>query len=206
MRELIMVRYGEIYLKGRNRPYFLRLLVRRVTEAARPFGAKVWLHDSRIMVSDMLDINACMDRIRRVFGVHSVCPAVEMPKDDFEAVKRQAAAMMQGKTGTFKVVARRADKQYPLNSPAINAQIGGYVLEHVPGLSVDVKNPEHELSVEIRDWAYLYATVLPGVGGMPVGSNGKAALLLSGGIDSPVAGYLIAKRGVELVAVHFYSF
>ncbi|HHX20308.1 MAG TPA: tRNA 4-thiouridine(8) synthase ThiI [Clostridiales bacterium] len=206
MRELIMVRYGEIYLKGRNRPYFLRLLVRRVTEAARPFGAKVWLHDSRIMVSDMSDINACMDRIRRVFGVHSVCPAVEMPKDDFEAVRHQAAAMMQGKIGTFKVVARRADKQYPLDSPAINAQIGGYVLEHVPGLSVDVKNPEHELSVEIRDWAYLYVTVLPGAGGMPVGSNGKAALLLSGGIDSPVAGYLIAKRGVEMVAIHFYSF
>lgn len=206
MRELIMVRYGEIYLKGQNRPYFLRLLVKRVNEAARPFGATVWLHDSRLIVSGMDDINACMERIRHVFGVHSVCPAIEMDKGDFDAVMQKAAELMQGKSGTFKVIARRSDKRYPLDSPEINARIGAYVLAHVPGLTVDVKNPEHVLSVEIRDWAYLYATVLPGVGGMPVGSNGKAALLLSGGIDSPVAGYLIAKRGVELVAVHFHSF
>ncbi len=206
MRELIMVRYGEIYLKGQNRPYFMRLLVRRVTEAAQPFGAKVWLHDSRLFVADISDTLACMDRIRKVFGVHSVCPAIEMDKGNFDAVMRKAAELMQGKTGTFKVLARRADKNYPMDSPEINAHIGAYVLDRVPGLTVDVKNPEHVLSVEIRDWAYLYATVLPGVGGMPVGSNGKAALLLSGGIDSPVAGYLIAKRGVELVAVHFHSF
>lgn len=206
MRELIMVRYGEIFLKGQNRPYFLRMLVQRVAQAARPFGASVRLHDSRLMITGMDDPQGCMERVRNVFGVHSVCPAIEMEKGDFGAIMRTAAELMQGKSGTFRVTARRADKRYPMDSPEINAQIGAYVLENVPGLAVDVKAPDHVLGVEIRDWAYLYATVLPGVGGMPVGSNGKAALLLSGGIDSPVAGYLIAKRGVELVAVHFYSF
>ncbi len=206
MRDLIMVRYGEVFLKGGNRPYFTKMLISRIRSAARPFGGKVMFSDSRIYVSGMEDTAACMEAVRRVFGVHSVCPAVEMDKDDFEAICAKAAEMMQGLSGSFKVNARRSDKRYPLDSPQIAAQMGGYVLERVPGLSVDVKNPEHSLNVEIRDHAYLYVRVLPGVGGMPVGSNGKAALLLSGGIDSPVAGYMIAKRGVSLVAVHYYSF
>ncbi len=206
MRDLIMVRYGEIFLKGMNRPYFLKLLLSRVREAVKPFGATVILHDSRLIVSGMANRTACMEAVRKVFGVHSVCPAVEMNKDDFEAVCQQAAQMMSALSGSFKVTARRADKRYFIDSLEINARIGSYILDHTQGLHVDVKQPEHLLHVEIRDEAYLYVRVLPGVGGMPVGSNGKAALLLSGGIDSPVAGYMIAKRGVHLCAVHFYSF
>ena len=207
MRKLLMVRYGEIYLKGLNRPYFLRALVQRVREAAKPFGAQVWLHDARVFVSGMEDMEGCMQRVAKVFGVHSIAPAVEMEKDDFEGICEQANQLMQGLSGTFKVEARRADKHYFLDSPQINAKVGEYVLmRNEDRLKVDVRHPEHVLSIEIRDQAYLYCRVYPAVGGMPVGTGGKAALLLSGGIDSPVAGYMIAKRGVQLVAVHFHSF
>lgn len=207
MRKLLMVRYGEIYLKGLNRPYFLRALVGRVREAAKPFGGKVWLHDARVFVSDMNDPEGCMERVRKVFGVHSVCPAIEMEKDDFDGICQQAELMMRPLSGTFKVESRRADKHYFLDSPQINRQVGEYVLmRNEDHLKVDVHKPEHVLSIEIRDQAYLYCQVYPAVGGMPVGTGGKAALLLSGGIDSPVAGYMIAKRGVQLVAVHYHSF
>ncbi len=207
MRKLLMVRYGEIYLKGLNRPYFLRALVSRVLEAAKPFGGKVWLHDARVFVSDMNDPEGCMERVRKVFGVHSVCPAIEMEKDNFDGICQQAELMMRPLSGTFKVESRRADKHYFLDSPQINRQVGEYVLmRNEDHLKVDVHKPEHVLSIEIRDQAYLYCQVYPAVGGMPVGTGGKAALLLSGGIDSPVAGYMIAKRGVQLVAVHYHSF
>ena len=207
MRKLLMVRYGEIYLKGLNRPYFLRALVSRVLEAAKPFGGKVWLHDARVFVSDMNDPEGCMERVRKVFGVHSVCPAIEMEKDNFDGICQQAELMMRPLSGTFKVESRRADKHYFLDSPQINRQVGEYVLmRNEDHLKVDVHKPEHVLSIEIRDQAYLYCQVYPAVGGMPVGTGGKAALLLSGGIDSPVAGYMIAKRRVQLVAVHYHSF
>ncbi|MDY3279552.1 MAG: THUMP domain-containing protein, partial [Eubacteriales bacterium] len=117
MRKLLMVRYGEIYLKGLNRPYFLRALVSRVREAAKPFGGKVWLHDARVFVSDMNDPEGCMERVRKVFGVHSVCPAIEMEKDDFDGICQQAELMMRPLSGTFKVESRRADKHYFLDSP-----------------------------------------------------------------------------------------
>ncbi len=207
MRQLLMVRYGEIYLKGLNRPYFMKALVKRVKEATREFKANVWLHDARIFVSDMTDADACMERVRKVFGVHSVCPAIEMEKDDFDAICVEAEKMMRSVNGTFKVEARRSDKRYFMDSPMINRKIGEYVLErNEDHLSVDVHKPEHILSVEIRDKAYLYCQVYMAVGGMPVGTGGKAALLLSGGIDSPVAGYMIAKRGVQLISVHYHSF
>lgn len=206
MRKLLMVRYGEIYLKGLNRPFFLNLLLNRVKTAIKPFGAKVILHDSRLIVSDGSDMQVCLDAVRKVFGVHSVCPAIEMDKQDFEAICRQGLDLMDDRQGSFKVTARRADKRYPLDSPQINAEMGHYILQRRPDLRVDVKTPDHVLSVEIRDDAYLYVDVYPGVGGMPQGSNGSAVLLLSGGIDSPVAGYMIAKRGVRIYAVHFHSF
>lgn len=206
MRELLLVRYGEIFLKGLNRPYFMKELVKRIKHAVRPFGAKVWLYDGRIFVSDYTDQDACLEKVTKVFGVHSVCPAVEMPKEDFDAVAAQAVAMMADMKGTFKVTARRSDKRYPLDSPAINQEIGHRILESNPDLQVDLHKPEHVMNVEIRDMAYLYVKVVMAVGGMPVGTNGRAALLLSGGIDSPVAGWMIAKRGVQICAVHFHSY
>ena len=206
MRELLLVRYGEIFLKGQNRPVFMRALVKRVKRAVQDLGATVYLNDSRIFVTDYTDQDEAIRRVTKVFGVHSVCPAIEMPKEDFEAVAAQAVAMMADLRGTFKVSARRSDKRYPLDSPAINGQIGHRVLVANKNLSVDVKNPDHIMNVEIRDHAYLYVKVVPAVGGMPVGTNGRATLLLSGGIDSPVAGWMIAKRGVHINAVHFHSY
>ncbi len=206
MRELLLVRYGEIFLKGLNRPTFMRALVRRIKYAVRELHAEVILHDGRILVSGFDDLDECVRKVTKVFGVHSVCPAVEMPKEDFSALCAQAASMMAGMTGSFRVTARRSDKLYPMDSPAINAEMGHEILLSNPALHVDVKNPAHVMNVEIRDSAYLYVKVIPAVGGMPVGTNGRATLLLSGGIDSPVAGWMIAKRGVHINAVHFHSY
>ena len=178
MREVLQVRYGEIFLKGLNRPTFLRMLVDRVRDAVKAVGGHVWLSDGRIYVSDAADMDEAIRRVTKVFGVHSVCRATEMEKDDFEALCAQAAKLMEGRRGTFKVNARRSDKRYPMDSPTINVEMGAYLLEHLPGLKVDVKNPDVVLSVEIRDLAYLYTHPIPAVGGMPVGSNGKATLLL----------------------------
>ena len=206
MRELLLVRFGEVHLKGQNRPYFLRKLVDHVRHATEGVGGDVYLNDSRIFVADVTDMQECIARVIKVFGVHSVCPAIEMEKEDFQAICQKASEIMAPLSGTFKVNARRSDKRYPLTSPQINAEVGGYVLDHAPNLTVDVIHPQHVLEVEIRDKAYLYVERIAAVGGMPLGTNGKACLLLSGGIDSPVAGYMIAKRGVELCAVHYHSF
>ena len=206
MRELLLVRYGEIFLKGLNRPYFIRELIKKIKHAVKELGGNVWVNDSRIFVSDFTDQEECIRRVTKVFGVHSVCPAIEMPKDDFEAICQQAVNMTAALKGTFKVSARRSDKRYFMDSPQINAQVGGRILRANPDLRVDVKNPDYTVNVEIRDLAYLYVRVIPAVGGMPVGTNGRATLLLSGGIDSPVAGWMIAKRGVQISAVHFHSY
>lgn len=205
MRDILLVRFGEIYLKGQNRPYFLRMLVERVKASVKEAGGNVWLNDSRVFVSSA-DMNECIRRVVKVFGVHSVCPAVEMEKADFNALCEAAVGMMKDVKGTFKVSARRSDKRYFLDSPEINSRMGEYILNKLPDLTVDVHTPEHVLNVEIRDMAYLYCKTIMGAGGMPVGTNGRATLLLSGGIDSPVAGYMIAKRGVQVSAVHFHSF
>ena len=206
MREVLLVRYGEVFLKGQNRPFFLRKLVDHVKAAVQEVHGHVWLSEGRIYVSDYTDQDEAIRRVSRVFGVHSVSPAIEMEKDSFEAICAQAAKMMEKKTGTFKVLAKRSDKQYPMDSPTIMREAGGYILDHVPQLSVDVNNPDHEITIEIRKLAYLSVDRTMAVSGMPMGTNGKACLLLSGGIDSPVAGFMIAKRGVELCCVHYHSF
>ena len=206
MREVLLVRYGEVFLKGQNRPFFLRKLVDHVKAAVQEVHGHVWLSEGRIYVSDYTDQDEAIRRVSRVFGVHSVSPAIEMEKDSFEAICAQAARMMEKKTGTFKVLAKRSDKQYPMDSPTIMREAGGYILDHVPHLSVDVNNPDHEITIEIRKLAYLSVDRTMAVSGMPMGTNGKACLLLSGGIDSPVAGFMIAKRGVELCCVHYHSF
>lgn len=206
MREILLVRYGEVFLKGQNRPFFMKKLIDHIKLAVSGVGGRVWMSEGRIYVSDFSDLDECIRRVTKVFGVHSVSPAVEMEKGDFEAICRQAVEMMRPLSGTFKVLARRSDKRYPLDSPAIMREAGGYILSELPKLRVDVNNPDHVLMIEIRDNAYLSVRREMAVGGMPMGTNGKACLLLSGGIDSPVAGYMIAKRGVELCCVHYHSF
>lgn len=205
MRDVLLVRFGEVHLKGQNRPYFLRKLVSNVRRAVEDIGGHVWLADSRIYVSQAQDMAQCIERVCKVFGVHSVSPAVEMDKD-YEAIAAQCVEMMRGKTGSFKVSARRSDKRFPMDSMVLQRELGGRILEAMPHLKVDVHKPDHVISVEIRDFAYLYVDEVMGVGGMPMGTGGRAALLLSGGIDSPVAGWSIMKRGVQVQGIHFHSF
>ena len=204
MRDVLLVRYGEVFLKGANRPHFLKVLTDNIKRAVKPIGGHVWLSDSRIYVSDFEDLQECIRRVTKVFGVYSVSPAVEMEKD-FDAIAEKCIEMMQGFEGSFKVFARRSDKHFPLNSMEIGQELGGRILESNPKLWVDVHKPTHRMNVEIRDNAYLCVEEIKAVGGMPMGTGGKAALLLSGGIDSPVAGYQLMKRGVRCCAIHFQS-
>ena len=204
MRDVLLVRYGEVFLKGANRPHFLKVLNDNVKKAVKPIGGRVWMSDSRIYVSDFDDLQECINRVTKVFGIYSVSPAVEMEKD-LEAISEKAIEMMRDKEGSFKVFGRRSDKSFPLNSMEIGMEVGGRVLESNPKLWVDVHKPQHRLNIEIRDNAYLCVEEIMAVGGLPMGTGGKAALLLSGGIDSPVAGYQLMKRGVRCCAIHFQS-
>lgn len=205
MRQVLLVRFGEVHLKGQNRPYFLRKLTDNVKKAVAPLNARVWLSDGRIYVSDFEDMQQAIDRVTRVFGLYSVSPAWEMDKD-FDLIARKCVELTQGLTGTFKVMSRRSDKHFPMNSQQLNEELGGVILDAHPELKVDVHKPEHRVSVEIRDHAYVYIGEILAVGGMPMDTGGKGMLLLSGGIDSPVAGFQLMRRGVNLNAVHFFSF
>ncbi len=206
MTPIILVRYGAIHLKGQNRPRFEKMLKDSMSAAVRKFGGSVKKGDGRFYVRhvEQSQIPAAMDALCKVFGIHSVSPAYEMEKD-LPAVYEKAAELVRAEmerlglsSATFKVKGKRSDKTFPMTSMELAAEVGGHVLEQVPGLSVDVKNPQLTIYVEMREQAYVYTSVLPGKGGMPVGTNGRAMLLLSGGIDSPVAGYMVASRGVCL--------
>lgn len=201
-----MARYGEIALKGRNRHRFEELLVNNVRRALHGLGPAIVTRTyGRIFVQGV-DAAAAISRLTRVFGLVSVSPVWVVPRD-MDAIKAQACEMLnERRPGTFKIQARRAEKSFPLDSPAINRQLGAHVLEKLPGWSVDVHHPDLVISVEIRpEGAFIFSSSVPGPGGLPVGMTGRGVLLLSGGIDSPVAGWMALKRGMELTAVHFDS-
>ena len=215
MEHVLIVRYSEIHLKGMNRPYFEKALVNRIRDAIPDPDIAVEREQGRIFVNGLSDENAFgyAERLCKVFGIHSVSPAVSVEKDWNAVVSGSKQlldrylATLPGNMHTFKVFARRADKRFPYNSEMICRELGHELLEAFPSLQVDVHHPEIMFGVEIRkNRAYLYCQELEAAGGMPVGTNGRAMLLLSGGIDSPVAGYMIAKRGVCIDAVHFYSY
>jgi len=204
LREVLLVRFGEVHLKGANRPYFLRMLTENVRHSVKDLGAKVWLADSRIYVAEIDDVMEAAEKVKKVFGVYSVSPAIETEKD-IDQMGEACIKMMADKSGTFKVIGRRSDKKFPMQSNQIGAEMGHRVLKSNPDLSVDVHEPEIKLHVEVRDMAYVCCEEIMGAGGMPIGTGGKASLLLSGGIDSPVAGYSIMRRGVKISSVHFES-
>ncbi|MBE5758902.1 MAG: tRNA 4-thiouridine(8) synthase ThiI [Clostridiales bacterium] len=214
MSMIILIRYGEIHLKGQNRPYFERLLMGEIRNAVKKFpGATVERGDGRYYVEnfDEADGEDIIAALSKVFGVHSLTPAYEVEKDidaiAAEAIRQMDEYILENGKKSYKVDTKRSDKRFPMKSNEISAEIGGRILEHDPSLVVDIHKPEMRVFVEIRDKAaYVYTKVIPGQGGMPIGSNGKAMLLISGGIDSPVAGHMVAKRGVRLSAVHYYSF
>jgi len=204
LREVLLVRFGEVHLKGANRPYFLRMLTENVRHSVKDLGAKVWLADSRIYVAEIDDVMEAAEKVKKVFGVYSVSPAIETEKD-IDQMGEACIKMMADKSGTFKVIGRRSDKKFPMQSNQIGAEMGHRVLESNPDLTVDVHEPKIKLHVEVRDMAYICCEEIMGAGGMPIGTGGKATLLLSGGIDSPVAGYSIMRRGVKISSVHFES-
>jgi len=213
MEPVLLVRYAEIHLKGLNRPYFERGLMKRIELALRPLPARVVREQGRGFVFGVpeAEVDGAADKLTRVFGIHSVSPAVAVEKD-WEAIvaaaKSVVARRIEGlSSASFKVIARRADKRFAMRSQDICRTLGGILLEAFDALRVDVHEPDFYVGVEIRqEQAFLFAEERMGAGGMPVGTNGQAMLLISGGIDSPVAGYMIAKRGVRISAVHFFSY
>ena len=211
MAEVLLVRYAEIHLKGLNRPYFERMLVDKIKDAIYPVNAKIIREQGRIFIYDIPDdmLKNTLEKTCKVFGVHSVSPAHCVEKD-WNCIKSEAIKMMAdylSQQVSFKCFAKRSDKKFPMTSEQICRELGHELLEAYPTLNVDVHKPDVKVTVEVRqEKTFIFTKEYKGVGGMPVGTNGKAMLLISGGIDSPVAGYMIAKRGVSLSAVHFYSY
>lgn len=210
MQEVILLRYGEIVLKGLNRKAFEDKLVRNIKKALRNERYRIWRSQARIYIEPLegeeLNINQMTDKITKIFGIVSVSPAYKVNPDMesiYKAVEKCAGDISGSKT--FKVECKRGEKSFPLTSPEICREVGGYILDRFSNLSVNVINPDGKIIIEIRENAYVYSRIIPSFGGMPTGTNGKALLLISGGIDSPAAGWMLGKRGVEIDAVHFYS-
>lgn len=214
MKKIILVRYGEIILKGLNRPVFEEKLIGNIKSAIYKFGkAKVSKSQGRIYIepeADDYDFDLVLQKVSKVFGIVSVSPVwkIETDYEQIKAFSLQKANDLVNKYGykTFKVETKRGNKKFKMQSPEISSDVGGYILENIPGLTVDVNNPEFIIYIEVREDSYIYSESIKAFGGMPLGSNGKALLLLSGGIDSPVAGWMMGKRGVEIEAIHFYSY
>jgi len=212
LKRLILVRYGEIILKGLNRPVFEDALIKNIKGALRHV-CDVDIHKAQaniyITPSDEDKTDEVIEVLKHVFGIVSIIEAYECEKD-IENIKQNVTEIFKNKLAcakTFKVEAKRADKKFPLKSPEICMETGGAILSKFNHLKVDVHNPDVTVNVDIRETkAYVHLGRIKGAGGMPCGTNGNAMLLLSGGIDSPVAGYMIAKRGVRLEAVHFFSY
>lgn len=214
MKKVILVRYGEIALKGLNKPVFEDRLIKNLKKSLYGLGKiKVIKSQSRIYIEPEQDdypFEEALILATKVFGIVSVSPVIKIASD-FEVIKEHALILIKdllSRVGhkTFKVDAKRGDKRFPMGSPEICSELGGYILENIEGLTVDVKKPDFTFYLEVREDTYIYSEIHPAFGGMPTGTNGKAILLLSGGIDSPVAGWMIGKRGVEIDCVHFYSY
>lgn len=212
MKEIILIKDGEIALKGLNRAQFEDRLIKNMRRKLEPIGKfKFYKAQSTLYAEPLeenIDLEEAFDQLKKVFGIAALSKACVVEKD-FEQIKQATVEYLKEELTdafTFKVEAKRSDKAFPLNSPAICMQLGEHLLNTFPNLSVDVHQPDLIVTVEIRDYAaYIHLQQQPGAGGMPVGTSGKATLLISGGIDSPVAGYMMAKRGLELAAVHFAS-
>ena len=213
IQEVILCKFGEVVLKGANRQNFESQLIKELRRRASPHGAfKIYFKQSTVYVeplNDMCDMDGMYDAAKKVFGIVGVNRAAVCEKnmDSIMALAREYLPEKLAGKRTFKVDAKRSDKRFPLKSPEISREIGGVILSTVRGIKVDVHNPDVTVTVEVRDDnAYIRAGQEPGAGGLPIRSAGRGLLLLSGGIDSPVAGCMMAKRGMEIEALHFESF
>ena len=209
-----LIKYAEIGVKGRNRGIFEDALVRQIRHALKRCEGEFAVRRTRGRVyvevlSESYDYEETVEGLKNVFGIAQICPMIEMKDEGFESLCCAVVAYMgeayPDRNLTFKVNTRRARKDYPMESMEVNSEVGGALLDAYPEMKVDVHEPEVMLNIEIREKIYVYSIEIPGPGGMPVGTNGKGMLLLSGGIDSPVAGWMIAKRGVKIDAVYFHA-
>ena len=209
MERVILIRFGEIFLKGKNRGYFEKSLFSNIKISLDKFNLNVVKISGRYVVRNYNadDESEIVNRISKIPGIFSFSIA-DLIETSIENIENHSVELMREEKGTFKVETNRADKRLELNSMQISAKVGGRILASNRNLKVDIKNPDHIVNIDIREngETYIYAKVLFGVGVMPVGTAGAGLLLLSGGIDSPVAGYMMAKRGVKVAAVHFHSF
>ncbi len=208
-----LIKYAEIAIKGKNRYVFENILKDNIRRALDKLmeGYTVSKEQGRVFIEcpEGFDYEDTIDALQHVFGVAGICPVAVIDNIDFDSLKAGVGDFVErvyeGRPFSFKVEAKRADKHYPIESPQICADMGAYLLKRFPELHVDVHEPEVRITVEVRTRGYVFSEIIPGPGGMPVGSNGKAMLLLSGGIDSPVAGWMISKRGVTLDATYFHA-
>lgn len=214
MVKAFLIKYSEIGIKGKNRYLFENALRDRVIEKLKKCEGSflVEKENGRIYVEaeGEYDFDEVISQLTKCFGIAHICPVVLVEDKTFETVCRELVSHMKEELGderefTFKVFAKRSDKNYALTSPEICREAGAYIIDHMPNAKVDVHKPEVSVNIEIRHRAYVYVSSIKGPGGMPVGTSGKAMLLLSGGIDSPVAGYMMAKRGVKIEAVYFHA-
>ncbi len=210
--KVLIVKYGEIALRGNNRKLFVKQLISAIRKNLDKIGDYYVLREQgRLIVRDMngeLDYDTVIPNVICVFGVIDVCPGIRTENQDMQVLKQLALKHLKehhDTEKTFKVETKRSDKRYPLTSREVSAEIGEYILDNYDGLTVDVHNPDLKLWIELRNDAYIYSKVIRAFGGLPVGSSGKATALLSGGIDSPVAAWLIAKRGVLVNGVYFHT-
>ncbi len=213
MAELLMLKCGELVLKGNNRKAFEDKLRNNIKWALKKYGKfKIWAAQSTIYVvpeEDGADMEGAFEASKKIFGVASISPAFRAEKsfEDICRVAKEKMAEVLENARTFKVEAKRADKRFPMKSPEICMELGGVLLDEFTNLKVDVINPQVTVNVDIREeYAYIYCQRVQGAGGVPSGTSGKALLLLSGGIDSPVAGWMMARRGLKLEAVNFFSY
>ena len=209
-----IVRYGEVALKGMNKPYFERMLIERIRKVLRKYeGIQVKREDGLVVIRTREDLaeSAVIEGVSKVFGVDSISPAIEV-ESDIEAIGKAAVDFMMDLietrgVKTFKVEAKRSDKNFPIESPQIAKQIGAKILKDCKVLSVDVHNPDHRIFIHVRrERTFIFGHKISAFGGLPLGTNGKGLVLLSGGIDSPVAAFMMAKRGMLIEAVHFHSY
>ena len=213
MYKAFLIKYAEIAIKGKNRYIFEDALVAQIKYQLKNVEGKFRIvkEMGRIFIytEGEFDYDESIEALKRVFGIFSICPAVVLEDEGFEKLSQEVTEYVKKLYGekalTFKVNTRRNKKTYPMQSMEISSALGGAILDACPNMKVDVHNPDVFVNVEIRNKIYLYSENIPGPGGMPLGTNGSAMLLLSGGIDSPVAGYMIAKRGVTLDAVYFHA-
>lgn len=213
MYKVFLIKYAEIGIKGNNKHVFEDALVNQIRIALRNIDGTFNVRKSQghiyVEANGEIDYDEVIEALKKVFGIAAICPVMSFENKEWDNITKEVLSYIEKEYGnkefTFKVIAKRADKKYPLKSPEIASKMGGCLLKNFPNIKVDVHNPDVKIHIEIRDNVYVYTKEIQGPKGMPLGTNGKAMLLLSGGIDSPVAGYMVAKRGVFIDAVYFHA-